>query len=48
MKEGIGRAIIVDHDLLVKNSVYYYLFLGRLSKTSLGTEALNDNEIFLR
>jgi hypothetical protein len=48
MKEGIGRAIITEHDLLSKNSVYYYLFLGRLSKTSFGVEVLNESEIFVR
>jgi hypothetical protein len=48
VKEGTGQAIITDHDLLTKNSVYYYLFLGRLSKTSFGTEELNESEIFVR
>jgi hypothetical protein len=48
VKEGTGRAIISEKDLLTKNSVYYYLFLGRLSKTSIGTEALNESEVFVR
>ncbi|CAF1098851.1 unnamed protein product [Adineta steineri] len=48
MKEGNGRAFITEHDLLLKNSVYYYLFLGRLSKSSIGTQALNESYIFLR
>jgi hypothetical protein len=48
MKEGTGRAIITEEDLLIKNTVYYYLFLGRLSKTSIGTEALVEGEIFVR
>jgi hypothetical protein len=48
MTGGTGRAIITEHGLLSKNSVYYYLFLGRLSKTSIGMQALNDSEIFVR
>ncbi|CAF1397648.1 unnamed protein product [Adineta ricciae] len=48
MREGIGQALIMDHDLLSRNAVYYYLFLGRLSKTSFGTEVLAEAEIFLR
>jgi hypothetical protein len=48
MKEGSGRAVVIEHDLLTKNIVYYYLFLGRLSKTSIGTEALTESEIFVR
>ncbi|CAF3712397.1 unnamed protein product [Adineta steineri] len=48
MTEDIGRAIITEHDLLSKNSVYYYLFLGRLSKTAFGVEALTESEIFVR
>lgn len=48
MKEGTGRAIITEHDLLSKNSVYYFLFLGRLSKSALGTRALIENQIFNR
>ncbi len=48
MKEGNGRAIITEHDLLTKNSVYYYLFLGRLSKSSVGTQALIESDIFVR
>lgn len=40
--------IISENDLLTKNSVYYYLFLGRLSKTSIGTDALIESEIFNR
>jgi hypothetical protein len=48
LKEGTGRAIITENDLLTKNSVYYYLFLGRLSKTSIGSEALNESEVFVR
>ena len=48
MKEGTVRAIITEHDLLSKNSVYYFLFLGRLSKSALGTRALIDSHIFNR
>lgn len=48
MREGTGRAVIAEHDLLTKNSVYYYLFLGRLSKTSVGTQALIESDIFVR
>jgi len=48
VREGLGKAIISDHSLLTQNSVYYYLFFGRLSKTAMGTEALNENEIFIR
>jgi hypothetical protein len=48
MKEGTGRAIITEYDLLTKNCVYYYLFLGRLSKTALGIEAMDESEIFIR
>ncbi|UJR13273.1 hypothetical protein I4U23_000293 [Adineta vaga] len=48
MKEGIGQAILMEHDLLSKNSVYYYLFIGRLSKTSFGAEVLAETEIFVR
>jgi hypothetical protein len=48
VKEGTDRAIIGEKDLLKKNNVYYYLFLGRLSKTSLGADALNESEIFVR
>ncbi len=48
MKEGNGLVLISEEDLLTKNTVYYYLFLGRLSKTSIGTEALVEGEIFVR
>ncbi|CAF4205007.1 unnamed protein product [Rotaria sp. Silwood2] len=48
MRECNGRAIITEHDLLSKNSVYYYLFLGRLSKSSVGTQSLVDSDIFVR
>ena len=48
MREGNGRAVITEHDLLSKNSVYYYLFLGRLSKSSIGTQALIESDIFVR
>jgi len=48
MKEGTGRAIFTEHDLLSKNSVYYFLFLGRLSKSAIGTRALTDSQIFIR
>lgn len=48
MREGTGPAIITEHDLLNKNSVYYYLFLGRLSKSSVGTQALIESDIFVR
>jgi len=48
MREGNGRAVITEHDLLTKNSVYYYLFLGRLSKSSVGTQAMMESDIFLR
>ncbi|UJR34086.1 hypothetical protein I4U23_021496 [Adineta vaga] len=48
MREGTGRAIITEHDLLSKNSVYYYLFLGRLSKSSVGTQAMIESDIFNR
>ena len=48
MRDGVGRARIAEHDLLRKNSVYYYLFLGRLSKSSIGTQALIDSDIFTR
>ena len=40
--------MITEHDLLSKNSVYYFLFLGRLSKSSIGTQALLDSQIFVR
>ena len=48
LKDGTGRMIISEIDLLTKNTVYYYLFLGHLSRTSIGTDALNENEIFIR
>jgi hypothetical protein len=48
MREGNGRAAITEHDLLSKNSVYYYLFLGRLSKSSVGIQALIASDIFVR
>ncbi len=48
MREGNGRPVITEHDLLTKNSVYYYLFLGRLSKSSVGTQAMMESDIFLR
>jgi hypothetical protein len=48
MRDGTGRAAITEHDLLSKNSVYYYLFLGRLSKSSIGTQALIESDIFVR
>ncbi|CAF3250618.1 unnamed protein product [Rotaria socialis] len=48
MRECSGRAVITEHDLLSKNSVYYYLFLGRLSKSSVGTQALMESDIFVR
>ncbi|CAF0773989.1 unnamed protein product [Rotaria sordida] len=48
MRECNGRALITEHDLLSKNSVYYFLFLGRLSKSSVGTQALIDSDIFVR
>jgi hypothetical protein len=48
MREGNGRAVITEHDLLSKNSVYYYLFLGHLTKSSVGTHALTESEIFVR
>ncbi|CAF1398301.1 unnamed protein product, partial [Adineta ricciae] len=48
MREGTVRAIITEHDLLSKNSVYYYLFLGRLSKSSVGTQAMIESDIFIR
>ncbi|CAF3889115.1 unnamed protein product [Rotaria magnacalcarata] len=48
MRECNGRAVITEHDLLSKNSVYYYLFLGRLSKSSVGTQALMESDIFVR
>ena len=48
MRDGTGRAAITEHDLILKNSVYYYLFLGRLSKSSVGTQALNESDIFVR
>ncbi|CAF3513585.1 unnamed protein product [Rotaria sp. Silwood1] len=48
MRDCHGRAVITEHDLLLKNSVYYYLFLGRLSKSSVGTQALIDSDIFIR
>ncbi len=47
-REGSGRAVITEHDLLTKNSVYYYLFLGRLSKSSVGTQSMTENDIFVR
>lgn len=40
--------MITEHDLLSKNSVYYFLFLGRLSKSSIGAQALLDSQIFVR
>jgi hypothetical protein len=48
MREGNGRSVITEHDLLTKNSVYYYLFLGHLSKSSVGTQALIESDIFVR
>ena len=48
MREGSSRAIITEHDLLTKNSVYYYLFLGRLSKSLVGTQSLIESDIFVR
>ena len=48
MKDGSTRVIINEVDLLTKNTVYYYLFLGRLSRTAIGTEALSEKEIFVR
>ncbi|CAF3559369.1 unnamed protein product [Rotaria sordida] len=45
-KDGIGQCLINEIDLLSKNCVYYFLFLGRLSGSSLGTQVMHDAEIF--
>ena len=47
-KEGSGSAVLTDNDIVSHNTVYYYLFLGRLSKTLLGSQALADNDIFVQ
>ncbi|CAF1119278.1 unnamed protein product, partial [Didymodactylos carnosus] len=46
IKDGGIRPIISDHDLKSTNSVYYYLFIGRLSGTSIGMEAIIECDIF--
>lgn len=47
-RECSGSAAITEYDLLSKNSVYYYLFIGRLSKSSVGAQALIESDIFVR
>ncbi|CAF1545311.1 unnamed protein product [Didymodactylos carnosus] len=48
VKDGDIRPVISDHDLKSTNSVYYYLFLGRLSGTSIGLQAIDECDIFKR
>ncbi|CAF0785114.1 unnamed protein product, partial [Didymodactylos carnosus] len=48
VRDGGIRPLIGDHDLIVTNCVYYYLFIGRISGTSIGMQALDECDIFKR